>query len=147
MKRALSIFTAGLMAAPVAIAQESAEGREVAELSRKEDVDFATEILPIFRKNCLACHNAKDADADLNLESPAAIAKGGESGPMVIPGNADKSQLMDHIRQTEKPFISLFRMHIMNCQRTVTRANIKFFNAIFAHIKPNYIKHFAEFSC
>ena len=44
MKRALSIFTAGLMAAPVAIAQESAEGLEVAELSRKEDVDFATEI-------------------------------------------------------------------------------------------------------
>ena len=105
MKRALSIFTAGLMAAPVAIAQESAEGLEVAELSRKEDVDFATEILPIFRKNCLACHNAKDADADLNLESPAAIAKGGESGPMVIPGNADKSQLMAHIRQTEKPFM------------------------------------------
>ena len=81
------------MAAPVSIAQESAEGLEVAELSRKEDV-FATEILPIFRKNCLACHNAKDADADLNLESPAAIANGGESGPMVIPGNADKSQLM-----------------------------------------------------
>ena len=51
MKRALSIFTAGLMAAPVAIAQESAEGLEVAELSRKEDVDFATEILPILRKN------------------------------------------------------------------------------------------------
>ena len=105
MKRALSIFTAGLMVAPVAIAQESAEGLEVAELSRKEDVDFATEILPIFRKNCLACHNAKDADADLNLESPSAIAKGGESGPMVIPGNADKSQLMAHIRQTEKPFM------------------------------------------
>ena len=44
MKRALSIFTAGLMGAPVAIAQESAEALEVAELSRKEDVDFATEI-------------------------------------------------------------------------------------------------------
>ena len=44
MKRALSIFTAGLMAAPVAIAQESAEGLEVAELSRKEDVDFATAV-------------------------------------------------------------------------------------------------------
>ena len=56
MKRALSIFTAGLMGAPVAIAQESAEGLEVAELSRKEDVDFATEILPIFRKNQIS-HN------------------------------------------------------------------------------------------
>ena len=105
MKRALLIFTVELVAAPSAIAQESAEGLKVAELSRKENVDFATEILPIFRKNCLACHNAKDADADLNLESPAAIAKGGESGPMVIPGNADKSQLMAHIRQTQKPYM------------------------------------------
>ena len=35
MKRALSILTAGLMASPVAIAQGSAEGLEVAELSRR----------------------------------------------------------------------------------------------------------------
>jgi len=105
MKRLLLIFTAGLMAAEGAIAQKAAAGLEVAELSREEDVDFETEILPIFRKNCLACHNAKDADADLNLESPAAIAMGGESGQMVIPGNADESQIMAHIRQTEKPYM------------------------------------------
>ena len=78
---------------------------EVAELSRKEDVDFASEILPIFRKNCLACHNAKDADGDLNLETPKSIREGGESGPMVIPGNANKSLLMEHIRQSKKPFM------------------------------------------
>ena len=78
---------------------------EVAELSRNEEVDFASEILPIFRKNCLACHNSKDADADLNLETPVSISLGGENGAMVIPGNADQSQLMYHIRQDKKPYM------------------------------------------
>ena len=78
---------------------------EVAELSRNEEVDFASEILPIFRKNCLACHNSKDADADLNLETPVSISLGGENGAMVIPGNADQSQLMYHIRQAKKPYM------------------------------------------
>ena len=105
MRRLILILTLGASATATGLIAEDAAGLEVAELSRKENVDFATEILPIFRKNCLACHNAKDADADLNLESPAAIAKGGESGPMVIPGNAGESQLIAHIRQTEKPYM------------------------------------------
>ena len=78
---------------------------EIAKLTRKEAVDFASEILPIFRKNCLACHNSKDADADLNLETPLSIGVGGESGAMVIPGSAEKSQLMFHIRQSKKPYM------------------------------------------
>ena len=74
-------------------------------LSRDKPVDFALEILPIFRKNCLACHNARDTEGDLNLETPATIAKGGESGAVVVPGKAGESLLMRHVRQIEKPFM------------------------------------------
>ena len=87
------------------LAAEPPAGLEVAKLSREKPVDFTREILPILRKNCLACHNARDADADLNLETPATIAKGGESGVVVVPGNANKSRLMVHVRQIEKPFM------------------------------------------
>ena len=80
-------------------------GLEVAVLNRDKPVDFALEILPILRKNCLACHNARDTDGDLNLETPATIAKGGESGAVVVPGKAAESLLMRHVRQIEKPFM------------------------------------------
>ena len=93
MRRYFHIFLfAAISFTPISVVNVFAE-LEIAELSRKEEVDFASEILPIFRKNCLACHNAKDADADLNLETPLTISEGGESGAMVIPGNANKSPL------------------------------------------------------
>ena len=98
------LLFAAISFTPLSVVNVLAE-LEVAELSRKEEVDFASEILPIFRKNCLACHNSKEADADLNLETPVSIGLGGESGAMVVPGNADESQLMYHIRQNKKPFM------------------------------------------
>ena len=101
MMMAWNLILAGL---PLFAAEASA-GLEVAELSREKPVDFTREILPILRKNCLACHNTRDAEGELNLETPATIAKGGESGVMVVPGNADKSRLMAHVRQIEKPFM------------------------------------------
>jgi WD40 repeat protein len=54
-------------------------------------VDFARDLLPILRRNCLACHNATKAKADLNLESPALLRKGGENGPAVVPGKSAQS--------------------------------------------------------
>ena len=101
MMMAWNLILAGL---PL-FAVEASAGLEVAELSREKPVDFTREILPILRKNCLACHNTRDAEGELNLETPATIAKGGESGVMVVPGNADKRRLLAHVRQIEKPFM------------------------------------------
>ena len=101
MMMAWNLILAGL---PL-LAAEASAGLEVAELSRSKPVDFTREILPILRKNCLACHNTRDAEGELNLETPATIAKGGESGVAVVPGNASKSRLMAHVRQIEKPFM------------------------------------------
>ena len=98
---AWSLIPAGL---PLSASGQPA-GLEVAVLSRDKPVDFALEILPILRKNCLACHNARDTEGDLNLETPATIAKGGESGAVVVPGKAGESLLMRHVRQIEKPFM------------------------------------------
>ncbi len=108
MRNSLTAIIAVWSLIPVGFAPAAAEQPtriEVAELSREKPVDFALEILPILRKNCLACHNSRDADAEFNLETPATIAKGGENGQMVVPGNAEKSPLMVHTRQIEKPFM------------------------------------------
>ena len=39
----------------------------IAEVKHDGPVSFEKEILPIFRRNCLACHNKTDAESDLVL--------------------------------------------------------------------------------
>ncbi|MFN0066443.1 MAG: c-type cytochrome domain-containing protein, partial [Limisphaerales bacterium] len=65
----------------------------VADLRRDTPVDFAREILPLLRQNCLACHNQTKAKGGLNLESPALMLKGGDSGPGLAPGDGAASLL------------------------------------------------------
>src|SRR6187551_1134439 len=66
----------------------SAAPLEIAEIKRETGVDFEKEILPIFRRNCLDCHSATEAQGELVLESPAAILKGGSEGPAVVAGKS-----------------------------------------------------------
>ena len=65
----------------------------VADLNREKPVDFASEVYPFLKSNCLACHNTTKAKAGLILESPAAMIKGGDSGPAIEPGDAENSLL------------------------------------------------------
>ena len=67
----------------------------IAEIKRDKPVDFETEILPILKRNCLACHNASDAKGELVLETPETIRKGGASGEVVTPGNGAESYLLE----------------------------------------------------
>ncbi len=57
-------------------------------------VEFGTDIAPILRANCVACHNEKKANGGLNLESPQTILKGGDQGPAVLPGKGTESLLL-----------------------------------------------------
>ncbi|MBI4664429.1 MAG: hypothetical protein HY735_37010 [Verrucomicrobia bacterium] len=66
----------------------------IAEVKRTQSVDFQTEVLPILKNNCLACHNQTKAKAELILETPQTILKGGESGPAVVPGRSAESLLL-----------------------------------------------------
>ena len=57
-------------------------------------VDFQTEVLPVLRRNCIACHNSAKAENHLVLETPQSILKGGESGPAVVPKQSGDSLLL-----------------------------------------------------
>jgi len=79
-----------------AIAAENGNSKAipVAKLERSTSVDFQTEVLPILRNSCLACHNRTKAKASLILETPADIKKGGDSGSAVIAGKPAESLLL-----------------------------------------------------
>lgn len=77
-----------------------------AEIEHEGAVDFGRDIMPVLRRNCVACHNATEAESNLNLETPELILKGGNEGPGVIPGKAAESlvfQLAAHQRESFMP--------------------------------------------
>lgn len=63
---------------------------KVEEIKRNEPVDFDREVLPMLRQNCLACHNATDAEGDVVLENVPKILE----SEAVIPGKPDESPLL-----------------------------------------------------
>ncbi len=63
-------------------------------IQRAEPVVFDKEILPILRKNCVACHSPSEKQGELILESPQSILKGGDNGPAVIAGKGADSLLL-----------------------------------------------------
>ena len=61
---------------------------------------FETKIRPLFQANCVSCHGKTDPDAGLSLETAEGIRTGGKSGPVIVPGDPDKSILILAVRQT-----------------------------------------------
>ncbi len=70
---------------------------------RTEPVDFYREVVPVFQANCLPCHNKTTTKADLSLENPAEMLKGGESGPAIVAGKSAGSLLLKVATHAEKP--------------------------------------------
>jgi WD40 repeat protein len=71
--------------------------------AKKPAPDFAAEVHPILKRNCLACHNATKAKADLILETPSDMIKGGDSGSALVPGDAEASFVYTVSAHTEEP--------------------------------------------
>ncbi|MEM7392509.1 MAG: c-type cytochrome domain-containing protein, partial [Verrucomicrobiota bacterium] len=85
-----------LFLGPAVMAEEPDEltALPIEEIRRDTPVDFATEIYPFLKRNCIACHNESKAKAKLILESPGDILKGSENGPVIKPGSGKDSFLL-----------------------------------------------------
>jgi len=60
-------------------------------------VDFAKDIQPILQKSCVECHGPEKPKAKLRLDSREAALKGGKDGVVIVPGQADKSEVYRRI--------------------------------------------------
>ena len=70
------------------------------------EIDFYRDVYPILKSNCIGCHNKTTTKAALNMETPEAMRKGGDSGAGVIPGNGAESlifQAAAHTGDVEMP--------------------------------------------
>lgn len=66
-------------------------------------VSFSNDVLPILQNNCIRCHGDSRTYAGLRLNSFAGILAGSENGPVILPGDAPNSRLIQLITAGEMP--------------------------------------------
>src|SRR3954451_3889760 len=103
MIRGTTLRHAGLMvlaAAPLAL-QIAAEARQAPSgaADPRSPEYFETRVRPVLAANCYDCH-ADERMGGLRVDSREALLKGGRSGPVIVPGDPDKSLLIEAGRQT-----------------------------------------------
>jgi hypothetical protein len=75
--------------------------------STAEDIDFfEKKVRPVLVANCYPCHSssAEKIKGALKLDSRADLLKGGENGPVIVPGNAEASRLIEAVRYRNPDF-------------------------------------------
>jgi len=58
---------------------------------------YAKHINPILDANCVTCHGEDETKGGLRLDSYESLMKGGKDGPVIVPGSADKSVLLQRV--------------------------------------------------
>jgi len=66
-----------------------------------QKVDFVKDIQPILEFNCVSCHDANEAKADLRFDRADLFHKGGEGGPALVPGKPDESLMIELVSLPE----------------------------------------------
>ncbi|MBI3695468.1 MAG: hypothetical protein HY238_11605 [Acidobacteria bacterium] len=72
-------------------------------LRAQQTVSFGKQVLPVLTNNCFKCHGETLQLSGLDLRSRATMLKGGQHGPVIVPGNAEQSRLYRLISGQEKP--------------------------------------------
>ncbi len=70
------------------------------------ELDYFRDVYPFLKTNCISCHNKTTTKADLNMETPEMMKKGGESGPSIVPGRSAESLVVQaslHQHDMEMP--------------------------------------------
>ena len=88
---------------PPADSESRPEPIPIAKIERETPVDFAREVYPFLKENCISCHNASKAKADLNLETPKSMRLESDSGHTLVPGQPDESLLLTFAAWQEEP--------------------------------------------
>lgn len=69
---------------------------------------YSVNVQPIFRRYCFRCHGGMNHRGGLSMATRAGMMKGGDKGPVLVPGDPARSTLVQSIRHegTIKPMPS-----------------------------------------
>src|SRR5204863_6781351 len=57
-------------------------------------VDFVKDIQPMLTERCYSCHGPKKQKSDLRWDTKESVFKGGEHGPVLVPGKSAASRVI-----------------------------------------------------
>ena len=80
---------------PIHVQLEKAKA-QLGKASGKGTVSFAKDVAPILVAKCVSCHD-DNARGGLRLDTFAGLEKGGASGALLVPGNAQNSRLVQKL--------------------------------------------------
>jgi hypothetical protein len=79
----------------------------------QEAMVYSDIIQPVLQTKCYSCHGKNKQKGKLRMDDSLRLMKGGKDGPVIIPGNAEKSEMVkrlslpreddDHMPPKEKP--------------------------------------------
>src|SRR2546428_5394268 len=92
MKRFLSIIVVLAFVAPASAADAAPRATY-------------SQVRAIFAQHCLSCHDSKEQEGGLILETHQSLLKGGDDGAVIVPGKAAESLLVQQIEHAKKPFM------------------------------------------
>jgi Protein of unknown function (DUF1553)/Protein of unknown function (DUF1549)/Planctomycete cytochrome C len=90
--------------APSFLPQSPAPSAAAGRAPTKDQLDFfESRIRPIFTANCYQCHSGSvnPPKGGLELDWQGGWEKGGDAGPAIVPGDPDKSLLIQAVRYTD----------------------------------------------
>ena len=61
---------------------------------------FEKKIRPLLAEHCWSCHGPDERKGGLRLDSARGVRRGSETGPVIVPGKADESRIVQVVRRT-----------------------------------------------
>jgi len=79
-----------------------ATGAVAESITREAEQFFEAKVRPLLVAKCQECHGPDVSEAGLRLDSRGAMLRGSDTGPVVVPGDATKSRLLQVIQHADE---------------------------------------------
>lgn len=66
-------------------------------LTTEQQVNLNLAVRTIFAHHCFQCHGSDKTEGELRLDQKDMVFKGGESGPVILPGDSEHSELLRRV--------------------------------------------------
>ena len=67
------------------------------------DVSYAKDVRPILESRCATCHMGEFVSAGLDMNTYESLMAGSQNGPVIVPGDAGDSLLVEKITEGKMP--------------------------------------------
>jgi len=67
------------------------------------NISYSKDVQPILDSRCGKCHMGEYVSEDLHMDTYESLMEGSENGPVIIPGNADDSLLVQKLVEGKMP--------------------------------------------